>query len=133
MLITMNESSSSEKKPINLLLILPKLFLIISIVLLMWIVIVLSGISILELDPTWAGLSLSTWLIVISVLFGVFIIIDILMYISPSLFTKQDIQEFTSTDQSVEYLDGKKVYEYTFPKKPTFNSIIIPFFVFEIK
>jgi len=28
----------------------------------------------------------------------------------------QDIQEFTSTDQSVEYLDGKKVYEYTFPK-----------------
>lgn len=116
MMIPMNESASSQKKPINLLLILPKLFLIISIVLLMWIVIVLSGVSILELDPDWAGLSLSSWLIVISVLFGVFIIIDILMYVSPSLFTKQDIKEFTSTDESVEYLDGRKVYEYTFPK-----------------
>jgi len=74
MLITMNESPSSQKKPINLLLILPKLFLIISIVLLMWIVIVLSGVSLLELEPDWAGLSLSSWLIVISGLFGVFII-----------------------------------------------------------
>ena len=115
MLITMNESYSSQKQTLNPLLILPKLFLIISIVLLMWIVIVLSGVSVLELDPDWAGLSLGSWLLVISILFGAFIIIDILMYLSPKLFTKQNIQEFTTPDSSNEYLDGKKVYEYTFP------------------
>ncbi|MBS3748494.1 MAG: hypothetical protein KGY67_02205 [Candidatus Thermoplasmatota archaeon] len=116
MLITMDESYQSQKQTLNPLLILPKLFLIISIVLLMWIVIVLSGVSVLELDPDWAGLSLSSWLLVISILFGAFIIIDILMYVSPQLFTKQNIQKFTTADSSTEYLDGKKVYEYTFPK-----------------
>ncbi|MDG6218564.1 MAG: hypothetical protein QCI00_03890 [Candidatus Thermoplasmatota archaeon] len=111
----MRKTSSSQKSSINPLLIMPKLFLIISILLLMWIVIVLSGVSILDFDPDWTGLSLSLWLLIISVLFGIFIIIDILMYSSPSLFVKGDIQEF-STNLSDEYLDGMKVFQYTFPK-----------------
>jgi hypothetical protein len=119
MLETLKESSSSQKSQLNILLVLPKFFLIISVILLMWIVIVLSGVSVLELDSDWAGLTLSSWLIVISVLFGAFIIIDMLMYLSPSLFTKGEIQEFVSTDSTAEYLDGKKVFEYTFPEDKT--------------
>ena len=84
----------------------------------MWIVIVLSAVSLLDFDPDWTGLSLSLWLLVISVLFGIFIIIDILMYSSPSLFVKGDIQEF-SANLSDEYLDGMKVFQYTFPKNRT--------------
>lgn len=84
----------------------------------MWIVIVLSGVSILDFDPDWTGLSLSLWLLIISVLFGIFIIIDILMYSSPSLFVKGDIQEF-SANFSDEYLDDMKVFQYTFPKNRT--------------
>ena len=38
------------------------------------------------------------------------------MYISPALFVKGEIQEFVSSETNAEYLDGKKVYEYTFPK-----------------
>lgn len=116
MLITMKTLSSSQNPTVNILFLLPKLFLIISIILLMWIVIVLSGVSVLELDPDWAGLSLSSWLLVISVLFGAFIVIDIFMYVSPSLFTKENIKEFIDAEDSDEYLDGKKVYEYTYPK-----------------
>ena len=112
----MKKSSSSPKKPMNIFLILPKLFLVICVLLLMWIVIVISGISVLEFDPDWAGLSLSTWLLIISILFGAFIIIDILMYVSPSLFTKGTIQEFVSSEPAGEYLDGKIVYEYTYPE-----------------
>jgi hypothetical protein len=115
MLVTLKKSSSSQKTPINPLLILPKLFLIISIILIMWIVIVLSGVSILDFEPDWAGLSVSLWLLVISLLFAVFIIIDILMYVSPSLFVKGNIQDF-SIDDSEEYLDGMKVVQYTFPR-----------------
>ena len=113
----MNKSSSSSKKSINILIILPKLFLIISVLLLMWIVILISGVSYLELDPDWAGISISTWLLIISVLFGVFIIIDIVMYMSPTIFMKGEFQEFISTEPSSEYLDGMKVYEYTYPKE----------------
>lgn len=117
MLITMGQSSSSSKQPVNILLILPKLFLVISIILLMWIVILMSGISMLDYEPDWAGLSLSTWLLVISGLFAVFIIIDIVMYISPQLFIKGNVQEFISYESSEEYLDGMKVYEYTYPEE----------------
>ena len=81
----------------------------------MWIVIVLSGVSVLDFDPDWAGLSLSMWLLVISGLFGAFIIIDIFMYVSPSLFVKGTLQEFAE-ESTTEYLDGMKVYEYTHPK-----------------
>lgn len=113
----MKNSSSSQKQPINIFLILPKLFLIITIVLLMWIVIVMSGVSFLELDADWAGLSLSSWLLVISVLFAAFIIIDILMYVSPNLFIKGDLEKFTSAEPVSEYMDGMKVFEYTYPKQ----------------
>jgi hypothetical protein len=118
MLIAMKNSSSSKKSPTNILLLLPKLFLIIAIVLLMWIVIVVSGVSVLDFDPDWAGLSLSSWLLVISALFAAFIIIDIMMYVTPSLFVKGTIQEFTE-ESTVEHLDGMKVYEYTHPKNKT--------------
>lgn len=112
----MKKTSSSSKSPINLLYILPKVFLIISVLLLMWIVILISGVSYLEFDPDWAGISISNWLILVSVLFGAFIIIDIVMYVSPSLFVKGEIQEFVSSESQAEFLDGMKVYEYTFPK-----------------
>ena len=118
MLIAMKNSSSSSNKSLNILILLPKLFLIISVLLLMWIVILISGVSYLELDPDWAGISISTWLLVISVLFAVFIVIDIIMYMSPTIFIKGEIQEFVSTEPSSdEYLDGMKVYEYTYPKQ----------------
>lgn len=112
----MEKSSSSSKKPVNILLILPKLFLMISILLLMWIVILLSGISVLDFEPDWAGLSLSTWLLVISGLFAAFIVIDIVMYVSPHLFVKGGVEEFISSKPSYEYMDGMKVYEYTYPE-----------------
>jgi hypothetical protein len=115
MLATLKKSPSPNKPSMNILIILPKLFLIISVILLMWMVILLSGVSILEFDPDWAGLSLSVWLIVISVLFGAFILIDMVMYVKPSVFAKGDIQEFIDTGSADDYLDGKKVYEYTFP------------------
>ena len=112
----MKNSSSSHQKSLNILIILPKLFLIISVLLLMWIVILISGVSYLELDPDWAGISISIWLLVISVLFGAFIVIDILMYMSPTIFMKGEMQEFIPTEPSSEYLDGMKVYEYTYPR-----------------
>jgi hypothetical protein len=84
----------------------------------MWIVILISGVSYLELDPDWAGISVSIWLVIISALFGLFIIIDILMYMSPTTFLKGEIQEFIATEPSSdEYLDGMRVYQYTYPKE----------------
>jgi hypothetical protein len=113
----MKNSSSSPQKSLNILIILPKLFLIISVLLLLWIVILISGVSYLELDPDWAGISISIWLLVISVLFGAFIVIDILMYMSPTIFMKGEMQEFIPIEPSSEYLDGMKVYEYTYPRR----------------
>ena len=69
-------------------------------------------------DPDWTGISPSLWLILISILIGAFIVIDIILYITPQFFVKDPI----STQQmnlvefpEIEERHGKKVYEYTYP------------------
>jgi len=106
-----------SKKHSSFAVILPKLFLILAVVFSMWIVLVLSGQMFLEYSSTWTGLSLSFWLLLISVLFGAFIVIDIIIYAHPRLLIHSDILSVDlPMSSSVAIKDGKHIYEFTFPK-----------------
>jgi hypothetical protein len=112
----MQKIAPSEKHR-SFVVILPKLFLILAVVFSMWIVLVLSGQMFLEYSSTWAGLSLSFWLLLISVLFGAFIVIDIIIYAHPRLLIPSDnLSVNQPMSSSVEIKDGKHIYELTFPK-----------------
>lgn len=116
----MNETSLSSynniKKTQPLGILLPKLFLILTIVFLMWIFIVATGALILDLSPTWTGLSLGMWAILISILVAAFIIIDVLFLLKPELAGMKESSTVQLNQQHLlEYREGKRVYEFTYP------------------
>jgi len=109
-------NTKQSKFKIKDLLLLPKLFLVITVVLIMWIVIVLSGPMFGVFEPDWAGLSPSLWLLMVSVFIGIFIVIDIILYATPRFFVDQSIVEFGTVElPEIENRNGKQVHEFTFP------------------
>jgi len=109
---------SKSKKMMRNLLLLPKVFLILTVIFIMWVFILLSPPMFGVFDPDWAGLSPSLWLILLSVLIGVFIVIDIILYATPSFFATDLGSD--SGAQPVEFPEveqrmGKDVYEFTYP------------------
>ncbi len=117
----MNENAKVKYQTINqtrpIGILLPKLFLVLTIIFLLWIIIVASGVFILEMDPFWAGLSLGMWAIVVSILVAIFIVLDSLFLIKPSLGLNETM-EFVESDRfnQPEFVNGKRVYEFTFPQ-----------------
>ena len=109
---------SQSKKMMRNLLLLPKVFLILTVVFIMWVFILLSAPMFGVFEPDWAGLSPSLWLIILSVLIGVFIVIDIILYATPSFYVSTSVSDAIA--QPVEFPEveqrmGKDVYEFTYP------------------
>ena len=124
------QNSIQMERDRSLGILLPKLFLILAVVFSMWIVLVLSGQMLLQYDHAWTGLPLSFWLVLISILFGAFIIIDILIYAKPTYFftTTSPIAQPQITTP-FEMKQGKQIYEYTLPKESKgglFSKTYIP-------
>lgn len=115
-MIKKHDSKKQSSKGDNIFILLPKLFLILTIVFIMWVIILVSGPLVGVLDPDWTGISASFWLLLISVLIGAFIVIDIVLYASPVL--KQEA--IASSGKylefpEVEHKKGKQVFEFTYP------------------
>jgi len=109
-------NTKQSKFKIKDLLLLPKLFLVITVVLIMWIVIVLSGPMFGVFEPDWTGLSPSLWLLMVSIFIGIFIVIDIILYATPRFFVDQSVVEFGTVESpEIENRNGKQVHEFTFP------------------
>lgn len=95
-------------------ILLPKIFLILTIIFFMWIVIVISGPLVLGWSASWAGLSLSLWIFLISILIGLFIIIDIILYMRPLPLETQSIFQDASMPETIQ---DQHIYEFTYPNK----------------
>ena len=93
-------------------LTLTKLFLIITILFLLWVVVVGMGIWILELGPDWALLGLETWIFIWCGLIALFIVCELLFY---ALYTSKARMAPEEPPVEAEYLHGKRVYVFTFP------------------
>jgi len=114
------DADSMERSTISVkqILMLPKLFVILTVIFAMWIVIVLGGPIFGVFEPNWTGISPSLWMILISILIGAFIVIDIVLYATPKFFSQSEEMEKSINlveFPEVEQRDGKQVYEFTYP------------------
>jgi hypothetical protein len=91
---------------------LSKLFIFLSLFLLIWIIILFIGI-VFEYGHTWAALSFNGWILFVSILFVIFIILELVFYFHfSSVFEKRIKLE----KPKPEFINGKKVYIFTYPE-----------------
>ena len=80
MLISYIINEDLENKRLNLYLKLSKIFLLFAVLFILWIIVISIGIYVLELTPSWTILSLENWVLIFSVLIGIFILLEIIFY-----------------------------------------------------
>jgi len=107
------KSDNNIENPIHLFKLISRLFIFLSIILLIWVILVAAGIIINEMDPYWAYLSLENWVLFSIITILLFAIIEILYYTYTYYFSEK-IVEFEEVEP--ESIHGKKVYIYTNPK-----------------
>lgn len=91
---------------------LSKLFLITSILFIIWILFVAMGTFILEMGPNWALLNLENWIIAWCVLTVIFIILEVVFYFQ---YTSKIDKKLELDKPESEFLHDKRVYVYTYP------------------
>jgi len=87
-------------------------FLFITIILIILIVIVAIGIVFLGLGNNWALMSFEGWIGTLSWLMIIFIFLEFVLYFHYH-FLRKNLLELEKPQP--EFIDGKKVYAYTFP------------------
>jgi hypothetical protein len=92
---------------------LSRMFLVLSIIFIILIGIIFTGVFILNSGHDWALLSLNNWIMVISALFALFIILNLIFYFH---FTSVKNKRIELEKPKPEFIDGKKVHVYTYPK-----------------
>ena len=107
------KSEKIEDNSLNLFKKISRLFIFLSIILLLWVIIVAAGSIIMDMDPYWAFLSLENWTLFSIITILLFALIEILYYIYTYYYSDK-IVEFEEVEP--ESLHGKKVYIYTTPK-----------------
>jgi hypothetical protein len=110
------KKEKTEKNEDNILYSFKKIsrvFIFLSIMLILWVIIVASGLIIMEMDPEWAFLTLENWTLLSIIIILLFSIIEIIYYIYTLKYSDK-IVEFEEVEP--ETLHGKKIYIYTTPK-----------------
>jgi hypothetical protein len=74
---------------------------------------VYSGILFWDYGHNWAGLNLEEWIIVVSALIAIFIIIQLILY---KRFTAAKYIVKTTDKSGPNFIDGKRVINFTYPK-----------------
>jgi hypothetical protein len=106
------ELSNLESKFSSKYLRFFRIFLIITILLIILLIISAIGIIFLGLGINWFLFSFDGWLVGLSLIIGLFILLEIIFYLHCYLLGRKRIKLGKPTP---EYIDGKKVIEITFP------------------
>jgi len=109
---TSKKADGADNKLVVKYQMLSKIFIIISILFIVWISFIALGIFILELEPNWAFLYLENWIISWCVLTLIFIILEVIFYVQFISKTNKRV-EFKESES--EFLHGKRLYVYTHP------------------
>jgi len=92
---------------------LSKIFLILGLLLVLWVVIVFIGARVLNYGYDWALLSVRNWILLVSIIIVVFILLIVIF--SAHFYTVK--KKLSSVKKpKVEYVAGKKVHVFTFPQ-----------------
>ena len=96
--------------------LLSKLFLLIAILFIICIALIFIGITFLGLGYNWALFSLEGWIISLCVLLGVFIILELIIFIHfYSVWNKR----IELGKPKPEFINGRQVHVFTYPKGTT--------------
>ncbi len=110
--IRKNLDEVDDSRLIVLYTTLTKIFLIVSILFILWIVFVALGAFVLELGSNWAVLNLENWILSWCFLVGIFIILDVAFYLHYT-FVIGKRSEFGGPEP--KFMHGKRLYIYTSP------------------
>lgn len=105
------ELRNIENKLISRYSRLSIIFLFTAILLIIIVAIVFLGIIFLEYGYNWAGLDLEGWIILVSALFGVFILLELIFFLHVSSIRNK----ITGGKPKPEFINGKKVIIFTHP------------------
>jgi hypothetical protein len=90
-----------------------KLFLIVTFLLVFLLIISAVGIIFLGLGTNWFLFNFEGWIFGVSIVIGLFVILEILFFLHFFFVRRQRIKLGTPKP---EYIDGKKIIDITFPK-----------------
>jgi flagellar basal body-associated protein FliL len=90
-----------------------KLFILITVLLIVLLAVVFFGIFVLGFGSNWALISLNSWIITLCLIFVLFIVLELVFYFHLSSVKNKRIE---SEKPTPEYINGKRVYVYTYPK-----------------
>jgi len=107
------ELRKKESRLLQKYLFWSKLFILIIIILTILLSIVFLGIYIFGYGHNWALLPLDTWIIIIGLLCGIFILLEIIFYYH---FSSERAKRIELEKPKPEFIDGKKVHVFTYPK-----------------
>lgn len=91
-----------------------KLFILIIILFIILLSVVFLGVYIFGYGPNWALFSLDAWIILISILCVIFILLVLFFYYN---FSSNVAKRVELETPKPEFIDGKKVYIFTYPKE----------------
>jgi len=89
-----------------------KIILIITVLFSLWVVFVALTTIILKFGPTWALLTLDSWIYAWCVVVGFFILLELIFFFHYSSVRKKRLEQ---EKPKPEFIDGKRVYVYTYP------------------
>jgi len=92
---------------------LSKIFLVIAILFIIWVVIVILEIYLLGQEYNWALLSLDNWIYVCCALLGFFVVLEIIFYLHYNGVSKKRLD---AEKPELEFTQGKRLYVYTHPQ-----------------
>ena len=90
-----------------------KLFIYITILLIVLVLVVFLGILVYENPYNWAGLSLESWILGVCIIVTIFIILELVLYYHYNTVKNKRIELETPKP---EFIDGRRIFIYTYPK-----------------
>lgn len=91
---------------------LSKIFPIITVLFIIWIIFVALGVFLFELEYNWALLSLENWVYACCILIGFFVILELVLYFH---YTATKGKKLKKEKPRPEFIHGKRLYVYTYP------------------
>ena len=107
------ELRNTEAKLQNKYSLVSKLFLYITIALIILVMVVFLGIIVYENSYNWAGLSLEGWILGVSAIISIFIILELILYLHYNSVKNKRIE---LEKPKPEFIDGSRIFIYTYPK-----------------
>jgi len=112
-MLEIEEISKVEDKLKTRYSMLSKIFLVIAVLFIIWVVIVILEIYLLGKEYNWALLSLDNWIYACCALLGFFVVLEIIFYLHYSAVKKKRLG---AEKPEPEFCQGKRLYVYTCPK-----------------